>query len=172
MNGNPYREVSDTVSGVHQCVPPGGHGESLTRNNIRAMGVPERAEGKNPVAFIEAWLPDTCGHDAFSPMFAVKMAHRVPARPPPQGAPPHPSLFRLLNYKDQDAILNKARTAGTLKVDNAKVSLFPDFSAEVQQQRSKCMDIKKRLRTLNIQYFMLYPAKPMATHTSLKILRL
>lgn len=104
----------------------------LRRNNIHAVGIPGRAEGKNTVAFIEAWLTDTFGCEAFSPMFAVERAHQVPARPPPPGAPPRPFLFRLLNYKDRDAILNKARTAGTLKVDNAKVSLFPDFSAEVQ----------------------------------------
>lgn len=46
-----------------------------------------------------------------------------------------------------------------LKVDNTKVSLFLDFSAEVQRQRGKFLDIKKRLRVLNVQYFMLYPAK-------------
>lgn len=26
------------------------------RNNVHAVGIPERAEGKNPVAFIENWL--------------------------------------------------------------------------------------------------------------------
>lgn len=71
----------------------------LRRNNIRAVGVPERVEGKNPVAFIEAWLTDTFGCYTLSPMFAVERAHRVPVRPPPQGAPPR-LFFHLLNYKD------------------------------------------------------------------------
>lgn len=120
------------------------------------MGIPERAEGKNAVAFIEAWLTDTFGQDAFSPMFAVERAHRVLSRPPQQRAPPCSFLFRLLNYKDRDAILSKARI---LKDDNAQVSLFADFSAKVQRQCSKLLHIKKRLRALNVQYFMLYPAK-------------
>lgn len=68
-------------------------------------------------------------------MYAVESAHRVPARPPPQGALLCPFLFRLLNYKDRDAVLSKARTTENLRVDNAKISLFPDFSAEVQRQR-------------------------------------
>lgn len=131
----------------------------LRRDNVRTVGIPEKAEGKNPVAFIEAWLTGTFGKDAFSSMFAVERAHRVPTRPPPQGAPPRAFLFRLLNYRDRDTILSKARVTPSLKVDNTKISLFPDFSAEVQRQRAKFLDIKKRLRAVNVQYFMLYQEK-------------
>lgn len=95
----------------------------LRRNNAYAVGVLERAEDKNPVAFIEAWLSATFGRDAFSPMFAVENFYRVLARQPPQGAPPHPFLFCLLNYKDRDAILTKARSRENLKGDNAKISV-------------------------------------------------
>lgn len=131
----------------------------LRRNNVRAVGIPEKSEGKNPVHFIESWLLDTFGKESFSPMFAVERAHRVPARPPPPGAPPRPFLFKLLNYKDRDAILHKARTTADLSVGNARISLYPDFSAEVQRRRAKFIDIKKRLRNLNVPYYMLYPAK-------------
>lgn len=44
-------------------------------------------------------------------------------------------------------------------MDNSKISLFPDFSAEVQKQRAQFNDVKKRLRSLEIQYSMLYPAR-------------
>lgn len=120
----------------------------LRRNNVRTVGIPEKA-----------WLTDTFGKDTFSPMFAVERAHRDPARPPPQGAPLRPFLFRLLNYRDRDTILSKARITPSLKVDNAKISLFPDFLVEVQRQRAKFLDIKKRLRAVNAQYCMLYLAK-------------
>lgn len=65
----------------------------LCRNNVRAVGVPERAEGKNLVAFIETWLKDTFGSNVFSPMFAAERAHRVPSWPLPQGAPLRPFYF-------------------------------------------------------------------------------
>lgn len=87
------------------------------------------------VTFIEHWLLNT-----ISPMFSVEWAHRVPVRPLLLDAPPHPFSFKMLNYKDRDVILSKARTLGTaLVLDNSKISLFTDFSApeaEVQKQRA------------------------------------
>lgn len=43
----------------------------LCRNNIRAIGIPEKMEGKNPVRNIGQWLLDKYGKDLFSTMFAV-----------------------------------------------------------------------------------------------------
>lgn len=60
----------------------------LCRNNMHAVGIPEKAEGKNPVAFIEAWLSDMFGEDTFSSMFAVERAHRVPTPPATTGSTP------------------------------------------------------------------------------------
>lgn len=112
---------------------------------MRALGIPETAEGKNPVAFIEQWLISTFGKDAFSPLFAVERAHRVPSRPLPPGNHPRPFLFKLLNYKDRDAILPKARTMSrAMAINISKVSLFPDFSAELQKQHAKLITLKKK----------------------------
>lgn len=115
----------------------------MRRNNVRALVIPERAEGKKPVAFIEQWLLSTFGKDTFSPLFAVERAHRVPARPLPLGNHPRPVLFKLLNYKDRDVILTKARTmSGAMAIDNSKVPLFPDFSAELQKHHATFIDVK------------------------------
>lgn len=46
----------------------------MRRNNVRAIGLPERTEGKNPVEFIESWLTKAFGREAFSPMFTVERA--------------------------------------------------------------------------------------------------
>lgn len=94
----------------------------LKRNNVRAVGIPEMAEGKNPAAFIEHWLMKAFGREAFSPMFAVKRAHRVPARPPRPGEPPRPCFFKLMNFKVRDAVLYQARTKGeAMVVDNVRI---------------------------------------------------
>lgn len=109
----------------------------MRRNNVRAISIPEKTEGKNPVQFTEPWLLQIYGKDSFSPMFCVERAHRLPMRPLPSGNPPHTFLFKLLNYKDRDIILSKARNlVDTLKMANSKISLFPDFSAKVQKQRA------------------------------------
>lgn len=51
--------------------------DGLRRNNVQAVGIPERDEGKNPEAFINRWLTETFGRDSFSQMFAVERAHRA-----------------------------------------------------------------------------------------------
>lgn len=118
----------------------------LRRNNVRAMGIPEKAEGKNLVAFIENWLTNTFGEDSFSKMFTVERANRVPAKLPRPGEPPRPFLFKLLNFKDRDAILHQARTRSNLMKIDVRIPFYPDFSAEVQHRRAKFLDVKKRLR--------------------------
>lgn len=126
---------------------------------MRVIGLPEKVEGKNPVNFIEKWLTTTFGRELFSPMFSVERLHRIPARPPPPWAPPWPFLFKLLNYKYRDAILYNARIwSAALRIDNTKVSPFPDFSAELQKQKAKFTVVKRPIRDLEIKYAMLYPA--------------
>ncbi|KAM4051814.1 uncharacterized protein ACNLHF_026078 [Anomaloglossus baeobatrachus] len=129
------------------------------RSNLRLVGVPEKAEGNNPVAFFEMWLPKTLGMDLFSPFFTIERAHRVPTRPPPPGAPPRPILLKLLHFRDRDTALRRAREIKDLAIDGHKVSLYPDFSTEIQQRRAQFIDVKKRLRQLQISYSMLYPTR-------------
>lgn len=64
----------------------------LRRCNLLFIGLPEGAEGKDPTTFLERLLITTYGHESFSPTFAVERAQRMPARAPPQGAPPIRSL--------------------------------------------------------------------------------
>lgn len=105
-----------------------------------------RLRRKNLVAFIENWLLTVFDKDSFFPIISVKRAHRVPACPLPSGNPPHTFLFKLLNYKDRDAVLAKAKSMGALlAIDNAKVSLFLDYSAELQKQ-GKFMKVTRHLQ--------------------------
>lgn len=131
----------------------------LRRNNLRLIGVPEKAEGSNPTDFFEHWLAQLIGKDRLSPLFVVERAHRVPTRAMPPGAPPRPVLARILHYKDRDTILRAARDIPDIRIDNGKISIFPDFSAEVQRRRLQFFDVKKRLRALQLPYAMLYLAR-------------
>lgn len=131
----------------------------LRRNNLRLVGVPEREEGSNATEFVERWLADKFKDTNLSPLFAVERAHRVPMRPPPPGNPPRAILARILNCRDRDVILRKARDVADLNVNGARVSIFPDFSSEIQKRRMRFTDVKRRLRALELPYAMLYPAK-------------
>lgn len=74
------------------------------RCNLRFIGLPEGAEGREPTMFLEKLL-FTYSCKAFSPTFAIERAHRMRARPPPPGAHPRTFIAKLLNYKDCDAAL-------------------------------------------------------------------
>lgn len=131
----------------------------LRRNNVRTVGLPEKVEGRYPTAFIEQWLQDIFGKEAFTSLFAVERAHRTPPRPLPPGNLPRSMLARLLNYKDHEIILKLARERGSVHFNGTKISFYPDFSAEVQRKRAKFVEVKKRLQKLQVTYAMLFLAK-------------
>lgn len=51
------------------------------------MGLPEKVKGRDPTEFIEHWLIDLFGKEAFTPLFVVERAHRVPTIALPGSAP-------------------------------------------------------------------------------------
>ncbi|KAE8579981.1 hypothetical protein XENTR_v10024258 [Xenopus tropicalis] len=112
-----------------------------------------------PEKFIEQWLTNTFGQTAFSAAFTVERAHRIPGRPPPPGAPARPLIARLLNYRARDAALAEAGKAGDITFENQKVSIYPDFSAEVRKTRAKFTEVKQQLRQRRIPYAMIFPAR-------------
>lgn len=129
------------------------------RSNLRFIGLPEGSEGTDPATFLEKLLITTYGREAFSTTFVVERAHRMPARRPPEGAPPRTFIAKMLNFKDRDAVLRLARIKGNIPFQTGTVAAFPDFSAEVQKQRSRFMEVKRRLRVHHIKYAMLFPAR-------------
>lgn len=117
----------------------------LRRCNLRFIGLPESTEGTDSAGFLKNLLTTTYGRGSFSVMFAVERMHRIPARPPPQGAPPCTLIAKFLNFKDRDKILRLTREKGNIPYTNV--------------HRWKFYDVKRRLRTLHIKYAMLYSAK-------------
>lgn len=134
------------------------------RNNLRFVGFPERAEGTHPEKFLYSWLRDIFGTDAPSFSYVIERAHRTPPRPPPEGAPPRSIIARILNFQDKVAILRIAREKGPLKYNGNNISIYPDFSAEVQRQRISFSAVKNQLREEGLKYAMLFPAKLRIIH--------
>lgn len=97
------------------------------------------------------------GKDAFSPFFTVESVYRVPARLPQPGSFPR-SMLAKLHYRDQDAVLHQA-WGHTNLFNGARVSFWPDISAEVKKCRATFTDVKRHLRLQQLNYTMLYPVK-------------
>lgn len=60
--------------------------------------------------------------------------------------------------------LAEARKHKELKFENARIMLFPDFSAETQKRRCSFTDVKRRLRERELKYSMLYPSRLRVQH--------
>lgn len=85
--------------------------------------------------FLSSYLLPTYVHEAFSPTLAVESAHCMPARSPPQGAPPRTFMAKFLNYKDLDAALRLSREKGNIPLGNIKVAIFLDFNVAAKASR-------------------------------------
>lgn len=68
-----------------------------------------------------------------------------------------------MNFKDRDAILRAVREAGTLKFQNHTM-IFPDYTREVQDLWHSYVEVKKKLRSLGLQYQLQFTARLWVIH--------
>lgn len=129
------------------------------RDNVRLIGLPERSEGANPIAFLEKWLGELIGKESFSASFSIIRAHRIPFRAPSEGGHPRPLLLRFLNYQDKVTLLRKIREAGEVFFKGAKISFYSDFSPDLQRRRAEFTQAKRNLQKFKLPYALLYPAR-------------
>ena len=134
------------------------------RSNLRFIGFPEGAEGALTEQFLEDWVRQWVPADRLSTCFVLERAHRSMARRPPTGAPPRPIIAKILNYKDRDAILRQARELGSIAYENSKILIFPDYTLQVQKARRNFETVKSKLRTMGLQYRLMFPAKLKVLH--------
>lgn len=123
-------------------------------NNVRVMGIPEKAEGGDMMGFVLGLLSVQLGLDV-DIGFEIERVHRVGQAE--EGRTRH-VLIRFLRFSAREAVLAAAREKEEVKWDDKKLSFFQDLSHEVLQQRKKFDDVKKQLKGYGIRYFMKYPA--------------
>lgn len=70
----------------------------LRHNNVRIVGLPGEVEDRDPTTFVERWLQEIFGKEAFTPLFAVERAHRTHPRPHPPGNPPCSMLAKTSEF--------------------------------------------------------------------------
>nr|XP_048697879.1 protein KRBA1-like isoform X8 [Caretta caretta] len=105
------------------------------RNSLRLAGLPEGAEGGDPVAFLQRTLPAVLNLPADWPPLEIESARRVPggARWDP-ATRPRALVFRLLRFSDKLAIMRAVRKhAEPLTCGSTRVALFPDVSPKLRR---------------------------------------
>lgn len=132
------------------------------RNNLRFLNLPENAEGRDAVGFLEKWLPEALGAGNFTKPIVVERAHRIQSK----GGSNFPRVLiaRFLNSSDKDRVTAAARAKGKVMFEGREVMFFQDVSNATAKKRKGFDDVKKTLRDMNIQYGMMHPAKLRVTH--------
>ncbi|TFK05519.1 stonin-1 [Platysternon megacephalum] len=117
------------------------------RNSLRLAGLPEGAEGGDPVAFLQRTLPTVLNLPADWPPLEIESARRVHggARWDP-ATRPRALVFRLLRFSDKLAILRAVRKrAEPLACGGARVALFPDVCPKLRRRRGARYAAVRRL---------------------------
>uniref|UniRef100_H2ZU44 L1 transposable element RRM domain-containing protein n=1 Tax=Latimeria chalumnae TaxID=7897 RepID=H2ZU44_LATCH len=129
------------------------------RCNLRLVSLPEGEEGRDPVSFLETWLPTLLNMPELTKNLEVERAHRSFSPRTRNLDKPCMLLFKLLRYRDKENILRQARKLGTLTYNNKPVYLFPNMSAELFQKRKSFLGIKRLCKDLDIPFALLFPAR-------------
>lgn len=129
------------------------------RSNLRMVNLPEKVENPDAVAFLEKWLPETLGPETFPTPPIIERAHRLPGRPHPNRSSPRVLIMKFLNFQDKVRVMRAARSKGRIMYGEREIKFFPDLSAELLRLRRRFDGVKQRLRSLNITYGLVYPAK-------------
>ncbi|TNN75584.1 LINE-1 type transposase domain-containing protein 1 [Liparis tanakae] len=99
---------------------------------------------------------------------SIDQAFRLPkaAKANKQNLKPFPRaiLVKFRWLADRDRVMRAARKKKTLQFEENRVMLFPDLSAEIQQQRRMFDGMKTRLHNLNIEFGLQFPAKMRIYH--------
>lgn len=98
------------------------------RNNVRLVGLPEKADGQDAAAFLERWLPGDLG---LEPREApvIERAHRIGTLPPNSSTGrPRTLIMKFLNFRDKERVLKAARIKGKILYNNEQVRFHPDLS--------------------------------------------
>lgn len=132
------------------------------RSNLRLIGLAEGAEGGDAISFLETnipkWLPSLSQSS-----IRIERAHRVYSRNG-KSDKPRTLIFKLLDYRDRQLILQGAREAESIKHGESKISFYPDYSLETSKKRKAFSDVKKKITNKGIQCFLRFPAILKVTH--------
>ena len=136
------------------------------RNNVILFGVPEKAEGRDAAAFFERIIPEVLSPIVFDTPLVAERCHRL-GKPNADTSrqQPRPLIARVLNYRHRDLILSRSRQMREVHLENRRIFLHPDCSAETRKKKAAYKNVKQALLDKNITDYRLYhPAKLRVAH--------
>lgn len=142
------------------------------RNNIKFVGIPEGEEKGNPTEFVSTLIPKLLGEINFPKQVIIDRAHRFPLPKLTEvgsgsTVKPRTIMARVHHFQDKEKILRLARQQ-PLKFGANRIFVFPDYTAEVMDQRRGFRDVMAILRERKIKHSLRFPARLHVHHNGLQ----
>lgn len=128
------------------------------RNNIRILGIPEGEEKGRPTEFVSDLIPKLLGDDNFTKPVVIDRAHRIQQPKPPEGSRPRMIIARVHLTQEKEKILRLGRQC-SMEYEGNRVLIFPDYTAEVMEQRRNFREVLQLLREKEIRHSLRFPAR-------------
>lgn len=128
------------------------------RNNIRIIGVPEGEEKGRPTEFVSNLIPKLLGDDNFTKPVVIDRAHRTQQPKPPEGSRPRMIIARVHLTQEKEKILRLGRQS-SMEYEGNRILIFPDYTAEVMEQRRSFREVLQLLREKEIRHSLRFPAR-------------
>lgn len=144
--------------------------ERARRQNIRIVGIEEKAESGKLSDFVSNLLPTLLGEEHFNMPIRIDYAFRNSnsnstsrtdrKRTKPK---PRPITVRFHHLSVKELVIKLARESSGLQYADKPVFIYPDLSPDIIQRRQKFADIKQKCKTKKIRYGFRHPAKFIVT---------
>uniref|UniRef100_A0A3B3US68 L1 transposable element RRM domain-containing protein n=1 Tax=Poecilia latipinna TaxID=48699 RepID=A0A3B3US68_9TELE len=129
----------------------------IWRQNIRIVGIQEKAENDRPTDFVCKLLRE----DNFDRPMEVDRAHRSLTQAKDGKA--RAIIVRLHYFQEKERVLRLAREKGPLQYDGRLVFIFPDLTSAVMKKRQTFQAIREQCRAKGTHYGFGYPAQFLVT---------
>ncbi|KAI4800037.1 hypothetical protein KUCAC02_016574 [Chaenocephalus aceratus] len=132
--------------------------------NIRIYGLKEGRKQGSPTAYVTELLADLFGQNILGPLPTVSYAYR---NGPAKGN--RCITARLNSFETKKTLLSQSKvTQGhekgeKLQYRDQRINIYPDLSAKLREQRAEFNAVRSLLRSANMKYGLVYPAKFLIT---------
>lgn len=127
------------------------------RSNLRVVGIPEKMEGRDPVAFMSAFFAEVLGSEFFPTPPILDRAHRIGPTPAEGGSNrARVVIVRFHYYRDKERVAR--RRGDQLSFRGHRVFIFQDHSASAARKKAAFNGVKAKLHDKKVEFGIQMPA--------------